>query len=126
MTLHKIADEVHTEIHRAWVKFGPQYEVPDVDQVLMTREGGCTDLRMAQEYEVPTSSRAKFLTDIAFSRGQGTWAHILVEEVAEAIEAATTGSQADLRAELVQVAAVAMRWVDTIDVRARMAEGGAL
>lgn len=122
MTLHKIADEVHAEIHRAWVKFGPQYDTPDVDQVLMFREGGCTDLRMAQEYEIPTSSRAKFMTDTAFGRGRGTWAHILVEEVAEAIEAATTGASADLRTELLQVAAVAMRWIDTIDQRAMHAE----
>lgn len=119
MTLTAIATEVHAEIHRAWEKFGPQYDVPDVDQVLMTREGGCTDLRMAQEYEIPTSSRAKWATDLAFQRGQLTWAHILVEEVAESIEAATTGTSDALRAELLQVAAVAMRWVDTIDVRAR-------
>ena len=122
MTLHAIADEVHAEIHRAGVKFGPQYDVPDVDQVLMTREGGCSDLRMAQEYEIPDASRAKFMTDTAFSRGQGTWAHILVEEISEAVEAATTGTPAALRAELIQVAAVAMRWVDTIDQRAMHAE----
>lgn len=121
MTLTAIADEVHTEIHRAWEKFGPQYDVPDVDQVLLTREGGCGPTRMAQHYEITSARRAKYLTDLAFKRGQGTWGHILIEEVAEAIEAATTGDTSALRDELLQVAAVAMRWVDTIDVRERAA-----
>lgn len=115
--IEAIQADVLAEIQRAWTKFGNQFQVPNVDQVLMTRKGGCTDLRMAQEYEVPTASRAKFLTDLNFQRGQGTWAHILVEEVAEAIEAATTCPEADLRAELLQVAAVAMRWIDAIDCR---------
>jgi hypothetical protein len=84
----------------------------------MTRLGGCSPVRMAQEYGIPSAPRAKANTDLEFRRGNGTWAHILVEEVAEAIEAAVVGApHADLRAELIQVAAVALRWVDTIDER---------
>lgn len=48
----------------------------------------------------------------AFSRGGGTWRHILWEEVCEAF------AETDpvlLRAELIQVAAVAAAWVEAID-----------
>jgi hypothetical protein len=50
-------------------------------------------------------------------RGGLTWGHILIEEVAEAIEAATVEPPNRLRAELLQVAAVALRWADAIDHR---------
>lgn len=111
-----VVNDVLEEMDLAALKFGAQRDVPDVDQVLMTREGGCTAYRMAEEYEIPSASRAKFITDLEFRRGQGTWAHILVEEVAEAVEAAVVEPD-NLRAELVQVAAVAMRWVEAIDAR---------
>lgn len=117
-TTTTILDDLLAEIARAEEKFGPQHDVPDVDQVLMGRLGGCSPKRMAEEYEIPTAPRAKWVTDLNFQRGQGTWGHILVEEVAEAIEAAVIGApHRDLRAELIQVAAVALRWVDAIDER---------
>lgn len=46
--------------------------------------------------------------------GTGTWSDILVEELTEAIEA---DNDEDLRAELVQVAAVAVQWIAAIDRR---------
>lgn len=117
-TTTEILDDLIAEIARAEAKFGAQHDVPDVDQVLVNRIGGCSPVRMAEEYGIPSAPRAKQHTDIAFSRGQGTWGHILVEEVAEAIEAAVVDRpHADLRAELIQVAAVALRWIDAIDER---------
>jgi hypothetical protein len=112
--------EVKAEMDAAFAKFGAQTTVPDVDQVLMNREGGCTAQRMAEEYEIPTAGHAKSITDRKFIRGQGTWGHILVEEIAEAIEAATVEGPGRLRAELIQVAAVALRWCDAIDERAAL------
>lgn len=98
-------------------KHGDQAHLPDVDAVLTTRPGGCTSTRMALHYEIPTGNRAKFLCDNAFRNGVGTWGHILIEEVAESIEAAVD-DPAELRAELVQVAAVAVAWCEAIDRRA--------
>lgn len=123
--------DVLNEKARAEEKFGLQLDVPDVVQVLVNRPGGVSVQRMAEEYGIPTAARAKYRTDVAFdrSRRQGTWGHILVEEVAEAIEAATVAANAanftdcptagheQLRAELIQVAAVALRWVDALDAR---------
>jgi hypothetical protein len=48
----------------------------------------------------------------AFQDGRGTWAHILDEEVAEAL---AESDPAKLRAELIQVAAVAVAWVEKLD-----------
>jgi malonyl CoA-acyl carrier protein transacylase len=50
----------------------------------------------------------------AFAEGRGRWAHILEEEVAEAV---AESDPAKLREELVQVAAVATAWVEHIDRR---------
>jgi hypothetical protein len=52
--------------------------------------------------------------------GDLTWRHILNEEVAEAF---AEGDPAKLRAELVQVAAVAAAWIEAIDRRAADQEG---
>jgi len=50
----------------------------------------------------------------AFGSGYGTWSDILAEEVAEAN---AERDPAKLRAELVQVAAVAVAWIEAIDRR---------
>src|SRR5579859_3893029 len=47
-------------------------------------------------------------------RGAATWAHILLEEVYEAL---AESDPAKLRTELIQVAAVAASWVEAIDRR---------
>lgn len=57
---------------------------------------------------------AKHATDSSAQAGEVTWRHILLEEVAEAF------AESDpelLRTELVQVAAVAVQWVEAIDRR---------
>jgi hypothetical protein len=57
---------------------------------------------------------AKTQLKIAFEEGRGTFRHILKEEVAEAF---AENDPAKLRAELVQVAAVAVQWIEAIDRR---------
>lgn len=52
------------------------------------------------------------LTNCAAQVGQCTWLHILREEVFEAF---AEDNAAKLRAELIQVAAVAVQWVEAID-----------
>ncbi|GAA3982844.1 hypothetical protein GCM10023085_76290 [Actinomadura viridis] len=51
----------------------------------------------------------------ASSRGELTWRHILAEEFFEALAESDPGR---LRAELVQTAAVAVKWVQSLDRRA--------
>lgn len=64
------------------------------------------------EYGVPSAASARAACATASAGGTVSWAHILVEEVAEALEAPST---ADLRQELVQIAAVAVAWIESID-----------
>lgn len=60
------------------------------------------------------ADRAKRLCDMALTDGRLTWRHILAEEVAEAF-AETDADK--LRAELIQVAAMAGAWIADIDRR---------
>lgn len=57
---------------------------------------------------------AKTATDAAAARGTVTWAAILLEEVFEALAA---DGDRELRTELVQVAAVAVQWIEVLDGR---------
>lgn len=65
-------------------------------------------------YGVLTEEEAKSRCENAFIAGTGTYAHIFVEEVCEAIGAE---DEADLVAELTQVAAVAINWMRCIKRR---------
>ncbi|MFI6298967.1 hypothetical protein ACIBEJ_45775 [Nonomuraea sp. NPDC050790] len=63
----------------------------------------------------PAADEAKRETSAAFDDGTLTWRHILAEEVLEAFAESDTEA---LRTELIQVAAVAVKWVQAIDRRA--------
>jgi hypothetical protein len=68
----------------------------------------------ASHYGVPTERAAKWLCEIEAKGGCQTYVSILVEEVAEAVSAQ---DEAHARAELVQVAAVAVAMCEAIDRR---------
>ena len=53
--------------------------------------------------------------DANFTAGQGTWRHILLEEVYEAL---AESERDPLRKELVQVATVCIAWIEDLDNRA--------
>jgi len=63
------------------------------------------------------AERARLVCDLNFRNGKGTWADILREEFAEAL---AEKDPYRLRAELIQVAAVAVAWVEAIDRSARV------
>lgn len=63
----------------------------------------------------PRAARAKDDGRAAWSAGELTWRHVLVEEVYEALAEPAPDR---LRAELIQVAAVAVKWVQALDRRA--------
>ena len=67
------------------------------------------------------SDLAKRRAGLAAAMGELTWRDVLLEEVFEAMDAETVP---ELRAELVQVAAVAVQWVEAIDRKAAAADGG--
>ncbi len=90
--------EVDTERQRQLAKWGDQHH-PDG-----------TDLDAAASI----ADTARRECDEAFAAGHGTWAHILTEEVTEAL--AESDPKA-LRTELVQCAAVIQAWIADIDSR---------
>jgi hypothetical protein len=114
-----VLGEVAGERGRQDDRWGEQNH-PDLDQGLLHRAGGCTQERMALRYGIPTADVARAACERAFKEGIGTWADILIEEVAEAV--GTMGDVEALRAELVQVAAVAAAQIEAIDRRSVVVE----
>jgi len=92
-----ILQEVLRERLRQDEKWGEQ-NWPDVDDRILA-------------YTV-NEQTAKSMCDSAFKDGTGTYSHILHEEFIEALSAP---DQDHLREELVQVAAVAVAWIEKID-----------
>lgn len=97
-----VADEVGAEVARQYRRWGTNDELADGRPVT---------------YWIGPADMARAMCDDAHADGVCSWAHVLVEECAEAVEEATAGNVPALRAELVQVAAVAQRWIETIDRR---------
>lgn len=109
MTTTYVLDEVFAERQRQDEKWGEQNH-PDF---WPTKLPQTAELR-ATYYGVPQEGLAKHNCELAFAAGRGSWADILVDEVSEAIGAPNVEA---LREELVQVAAVAVKWVEAIDRR---------
>jgi len=77
--------------------------------------GGCVGLFKGDLALIAAESReklAKKRVKVLSGVGQVTWADILEEEFCEALSATTPE---DLRGELVQVAAVAVAWIEALD-----------
>ena len=96
-----VLEQVNDERTRQDMKWGPQRH-PDF----------LPDYPLSLEMEMAIK-----LTNYSFQNDKGTWSHILVEEVAEAIEEAKKGDLQKLKEELIQVAAVAVAWVEDIETR---------
>lgn len=62
----------------------------------------------------PAADFARQRCDAAFERGAGCWEHILYEEFCEAM---AEDDPERLRNELLQVAAVAVHWIEALDRR---------
>lgn len=103
----RVLRDVAAERARQHAQWGEQ-ELADVDRVAADRISAARVIRA----ELDEAVMAKL----------ATWAMVLLEEVAEAVEAAQYSSTEHLRAELVQVAAVAVQWIEALDRRARARE----
>lgn len=109
--MEKIFIEIIDERVRQEEKWGEQNH-PCLDQTLLNREGGCTALRMCDEYEIPGEHRAKQLCEDAFIHKKGTYAHIAIEEMSEVVSSFDIHKR---REELIQLAAVCVAWIEKID-----------
>ena len=85
-------------------KWGP------IDEKMLTIPNGT-----GRSVQIVEAEIAKSLCETAFREGRGSFALILLEEVAEAM---AESDEAKLRAELTQVAAVAVKWIEVLGRRA--------
>ncbi len=119
--MRRILEQIAAERTKQDIKWGEQNH-PSFDEIFAgeaeRREGL---LPMALRYRVPSPFDAKELCDTAAQNGSLTWMHILVEEVAELLEAP---DRASLREELIQTAAVAVAWVECLDRQSGREEEG--
>lgn len=100
--------DVMEERGRQDAKWGEQNH-PDFDPELEALR-----VRRAVDYGVCDESSARKWYEEAKAEGRLSWAHVLVEELSEAI---CSTNEANLRHELVQTAAVALAWIEAIDRR---------
>lgn len=94
-------EEVQAEMARQIAKWGQQ------NHVSYTSDGVCNIM--------PTAETAKKFCDRKAALGTVSWTDILMEEVLEAADEAVAGDMEKLRTELIQCAAVALSWVESID-----------
>lgn len=92
----RILDEVEAERYRQDEKWGQQ-----------NHPNGTGETRQRVD-----ADECRAVCQRNFARGDGTWHDVLLEEVAEAFAERET---AKLREELVQVAAVAVAWIECLD-----------
>jgi hypothetical protein len=102
--------DVIKELDRAEAKF-PGQHLPNGTPVDAERMG----LDKATEQARRTSDMYRKITTKAAERGTLTWRHVLAEEFFEAL---AEHDPLRLRDELVQVAAVCLRWIEDIDLGA--------
>lgn len=65
------------------------------------------------DYPIADGDTCRAICQAHFERGEGNWAHILLEEVGEAMD--ERDNPLKLREELVQIAAVAIAWIGCLD-----------
>lgn len=103
-----IMKRVEDERERQNMKWGVQNHP---DRSVICREG------RLDFYDISTADHLRHMCEFRMKKGYGAWPDILLEEVAEAIEAAINGDTNNLKEELIQVAAVCVQWVECIERR---------
>lgn len=102
---YDLARAMLRERHRQIEKFGTQRDVPSLPP---------EDFRAT--LLICSETAAKQACDSAFREGIPSFAHVAIEELAEAIDAPDEEAR---RVELVQLATVCMGWIEAIDARAQ-------
>lgn len=116
MAMHRILAQIADELGRQILKWGEQDHPsirpfrPDYPLSELTQE-------LCAYYGIPTPVQATQNCDDRHRFGDGSWADIAVEELSEAVAAAIDGDDS-CRAELVQLGAVVVAWIQCIDQRA--------
>lgn len=113
-----VLEEVSQERERQDTKWGEQ-NPPDVNPSRDLRYAGPPTVHTTHENYGHDANNWKFINEDRAKEDKTAWDGILLEEVYEALAEA---DPAKLRVELVQVAAVAVAWIEAIDRRTAEAE----
>lgn len=107
--INKMLQQIEAERRRQDAKFGVQAHLSVPNRARGNARTACdyTKIHSAQSY--------RDLYETLTGMGTLTWPVILMEEVAEAVESAATGTPNELKDELIQVAAVAVAWLEYLD-----------
>lgn len=105
----RIAREVSVERTRQDLKFGTNRHLPVVS--VHSLDPGWFETP-ADFYGLPSSKKARRLCDQETETGDLSWGHVLVEELAEVLDAKTDEER---REELVQLAAVCFAAIENLD-----------
>lgn len=111
--MKSIYEEIEAEIIRAEKKHGSQIELPSLNPFLINRGYQ----RMCEELEIPTEDRAKHLCESAFEGDEQSHSVIVLEEFSEAV--CCMKDEKLMRGELVQLAAMVVNWIKSIDHRTK-------
>lgn len=103
--------QVREERARQFAQYGDNSDLEDGTGPL---KPWLSPLRQSAAYEIERELRKEYLNHEA-AHGKPTWMHLIREEVAEAF---MEDDPARLRAELLQVAALAVSWIEKLDARA--------
>lgn len=98
----EVLDQIHAEIRRQLKKWGVQDHKSFTPDNVFDRSN-------------PTVDLAKLICDVKSQHKAVSWDDIFAEEAFEAHVEAKAGNLENLRTELVQVAAVAVSWILSID-----------
>lgn len=112
--MDSIIEAIKTERARQDAKWGEQNHPSVSPLCAIAQQYG--DNPIAHHLPI-TADIARRMCDFRFKQGNGSWADIAVEELCEAIEVGNTPELC--RAELVQLAAVCVAWIESIDRNGR-------
>ena len=108
---YPIYEEILLERHLQDEKWGIQ-DHPSVSKNIVLGPSSNPSEKVSRYYGLPTVDKAKYIADEAAKKGDITWSHIAVEELCEVVGA---DNDVHRRHELVQLAAVCIAWIQSID-----------
>lgn len=107
---NKIYEEILLERELQDRKWGIQNH-PSVHNIPRRNDNHIPD-KLCRYYGIPNQEKAQYDADKAAGNKELTWGHIAVEELSEVISAE---NEEHRRHELIQLAAVCIAWVESID-----------
>lgn len=101
--LARVGQEMERQVAKWGYQNHPSYFLPDVFEVSVEH-----DIELTTEF-------TKALCDERLSAADCSWQDIMNEELMEARDEAIAGNTEALKTELIQIAAVALSWIESIE-----------